>query len=120
MLEKSKPLTLINSPSNGGQTAQICIVGEIDEWKKPQKKPKKNIISDIINNIKPILNPFRTKFVWKSGSTVGLPAYKNIPFQKLKKLILEVAPSEIAFELHKKKIPKNKSKGAIQNKWIWH
>jgi hypothetical protein len=30
------------------------------EWKKAQKKPKNNIISDAINNQKPNFNPLRT------------------------------------------------------------
>ncbi len=41
----------------GGQTAPIQIAGDTLEWKKAQKKLKKNIISETINNKKPIRSP---------------------------------------------------------------
>jgi hypothetical protein len=45
---------------NGGQTAPIQIEGDTLEWKNAQKKPKKNIISDTMNKIKPNRKPFWT------------------------------------------------------------
>jgi hypothetical protein len=47
----------------GGQSIPISAVGERALWKKAQKKEKKNIISDSINNIKPIFSPRTTKEV---------------------------------------------------------
>jgi len=42
---------------SGGQTAPISKVGDKLEWKNAQKNAKKNIISETINNIIPILSP---------------------------------------------------------------
>jgi hypothetical protein len=42
----------------GGHTAPKKIEGDKLEAKYAQKKPKKNIISEPINKIKPIFNPF--------------------------------------------------------------
>jgi hypothetical protein len=47
----------------GGHIDPISIVGAKLEWKKAQKKEKKNIISEIINKIIPIFNPICTVFV---------------------------------------------------------
>jgi len=47
----------ISKPA-GGKTPPISCVGPKLEWKNAQKKPKKNIISDTINKIIPIFNPF--------------------------------------------------------------
>jgi hypothetical protein len=44
----------------GGQIAPISIVGPKEEWKKAQKKEKKNITSEVINNNIPYLNPLCT------------------------------------------------------------
>jgi hypothetical protein len=44
----------------GGHTHPISIVGFKLEWKKAQKKAKKNITSEIMNKIIPILKPFLT------------------------------------------------------------
>jgi len=41
----------------GGQTPPITILGLKLEWKNAQKKAKKNIISETINKIIPILKP---------------------------------------------------------------
>jgi hypothetical protein len=52
----------------GGQTLPILKTGAILEWKKPQKKAKKNIISDIINKTMPSFKPFWTIIVcWLSN-----------------------------------------------------
>ena len=37
-------------------------------WNQPQKTAKNNIISEEINNKKPILKPFTTNFVWSPRS----------------------------------------------------
>ena len=47
----------------GGQTPPISIEGEVLEWKKAQKKAKKNITSETINKTIPIRNPYSTGFV---------------------------------------------------------
>ena len=41
----------------GGQTVPSSMVGANAEWKKAQKKPKKNITSDTTNKINPNFNP---------------------------------------------------------------
>ncbi len=41
----------------GGQIAPISTVGPKEEWKKAQKKEKKNITSDVMNNNIPNLKP---------------------------------------------------------------
>jgi hypothetical protein len=49
----------------GGKIEPTSIEGHNAAWKKAQKKPKNNINSEAINNIKPKRNPKRTGFVWK-------------------------------------------------------
>lgn len=49
----------------GGQDWPISILGEREEWKKAQKKEKKNKISEIINKIIPIRMPLYTIEVWR-------------------------------------------------------
>jgi hypothetical protein len=44
----------------GGQTAPISTVGPKEEWKKAQKKEKKNNTSDVINKSIPHLKPLCT------------------------------------------------------------
>jgi len=44
----------------GGQTPPTLCTGAILEWKKAQKKAKKNITSDTINRSTPSLSPFWT------------------------------------------------------------
>lgn len=48
----------------GGQLIPTSIAGERLEWKKAQKKEKKNNISETINNIKPNFKPVKTFLVW--------------------------------------------------------
>ena len=48
----------------GGQIEPISIEGAKLEWKKAQKKAKKNIISETINKIIPYLKPVCTALVW--------------------------------------------------------
>jgi hypothetical protein len=48
----------------GGQTDPRSTLGEMLAWKKAQKKAKKNIISETIKRITPILSPRRTIEVW--------------------------------------------------------
>lgn len=55
---------LSGSIPKGGHTTPISIEGDKLLWKKAQKKEKKNRISDIINNKKPIFNPFTVILVW--------------------------------------------------------
>jgi hypothetical protein len=57
VLSNGNPHGLIVFIPNGGQTAPIYIDGIKLEWKKLQKKAKKNIISDTINSTIPILRP---------------------------------------------------------------
>jgi len=51
---------LITSIITGGQIPPIWAEGTKLAWKKAQKKPKKNIISEIINNNIPTNKPRRT------------------------------------------------------------
>jgi hypothetical protein len=48
----------------GGQQHPSSGVGERLLWKNAQKKPKKNIISEVINKIIPQRNPVTTGVVW--------------------------------------------------------
>lgn len=57
---------------NGGHTAPIQIEGETLEWKKAQKKLKKNITSETINKIKPIFNPRCTALVWRPSKVASI------------------------------------------------
>ena len=41
----------------GGQIAPMATLGAKLQWKKAQKKPKKNITSETMNNIIPARNP---------------------------------------------------------------
>lgn len=70
---------------NGGQTAPIQIAGEILEWKKAQKNPKKNIISDTINKTKPILNPLCTAKVWRPSKVASIITSHNQLIKEKKK-----------------------------------
>lgn len=54
---------IVKIPS-GGKIEPISIAGHKDAWKKAQKKPKKSITSEVINNINPYFNPDLTTFVW--------------------------------------------------------
>jgi len=47
---------------NGGQDWPNSTVGEILLWKKAQKKEAKNKISETMNKIMPVFNPFITKY----------------------------------------------------------
>lgn len=49
---------------NGGHINPISIEGDKELWKNAQKKLKKNKISEIINNKKPIFKPFTVAKVW--------------------------------------------------------
>ena len=49
---------------SGGQLNEMSAVGEREEWKNAQKKLEKKQISEIINNIIPIFNPFVTYELW--------------------------------------------------------
>ena len=55
----------------GGQTLPIWIAGTIDEWKKAQKKAKKNITSDTINKTIPIRCDFCTAVVWRPSNVAS-------------------------------------------------
>ena len=50
--------------TKGGQTQPIPIEGDKLQWKKAQKKLKKNIISDAMNKDIPNLTPCWTLNVW--------------------------------------------------------
>ena len=55
----------------GGQTLPIWIAGTIDEWKKAQKKAKKNIISDTMKRTIPIRWDFCTAVVWRPSNVAS-------------------------------------------------
>jgi hypothetical protein len=56
---------LIADTPNGGQRMPVSKLGASLEWKKAQKKEKKNNTSDAIKRIIPQRKPLTTKFVWK-------------------------------------------------------
>lgn len=64
VFNKGSAQGLIGWIPSGGQTAPIQIDGDTLEWKKAQKKLKKNIISETINKIKPRRSPVWTANVW--------------------------------------------------------
>jgi len=71
---------------NGGHTAPIQIDGETLEWKKAQKKLKKNMISETINKTKPIRNPFCTAKVWRPSNVASIIISQNqLMIEKKKK-----------------------------------
>lgn len=53
VLQKGNHKLSTGRPSIKGQILPSWILGSIEEWKKPQKKLKKNIISDTINKKNP-------------------------------------------------------------------
>lgn len=61
VLSRGTEKGLIGSIPGGGQVQAICGVGARLLWKKAQKKPKKNMISEIIKRIIPNFSPLRTK-----------------------------------------------------------
>ena len=64
VFKKGSPHGFKTSIPAGGQTAPIQIEGFRLQWKKAQKKPKKNIISDVINKIIPNFKPLWTSGEW--------------------------------------------------------
>jgi hypothetical protein len=57
VFKKGNSKGLRTSISLGGQTQPMATEGDKLEWKKAQKKPKKNIISETINKITPERRP---------------------------------------------------------------
>lgn len=57
VFNKGSPHGFNTSIPSGGQIHPIAIDGANEQWKKAQKKAKKNIISETINNIIPNRNP---------------------------------------------------------------
>jgi hypothetical protein len=60
VFNKGKPQGFKTSIPAGGQIQPIATEGAKLQWKKAQKKPKKNITSETINKIIPARNPFCT------------------------------------------------------------
>jgi hypothetical protein len=60
VFNKGYSITLIISIPIGGQISPKTIEGLSAEWKKAQKKPKKSIISEAMNNKNPLFKPMRT------------------------------------------------------------
>jgi len=77
VLNKGKSKTGITCKPTGGHIEPISIEGHKAEWKKAQKKPKNNIISDAIKKIKPVFKPFLTTLVWSPLITASLEISKN-------------------------------------------
>ena len=90
VLNKGKSNTGITWRPTGGQIDPISIEGHNAEWKKAQKKPKNNIISDAIKKINPIFKPFLTILVWWPSTTASLDISKN---QKIDVTIIIIMPS---------------------------
>ena len=75
----------------GGQTPPISIAGAILEWKKAQKKAKKNITSETINKTIPIRKPYSTGFVcWPSKVPSRTTSRHHVNIIKTKKLKLKL------------------------------
>ena len=73
VFHKGDPHALIVDTAVGGQIHPIPILGDKTQWKKPQKKLKKNITSDTINKHIPNRIPSWTLEVWwpsKVASTI--------------------------------------------------
>lgn len=64
VFNKGTPKGFNGCTLTGGHTAPKKIEGDKLEAKYAQKNPKKNIISEPINNIKPIFKPLWTIIVW--------------------------------------------------------
>jgi len=81
----------------GGHTVPIAIEGDKLKWKKPQKKAKKNITSETINNAIPYLSPVLTTFVWcpcPDSLTTVINQLNNTPM-KIKNAICINNPSKL-------------------------
>jgi hypothetical protein len=63
VLNNGNSKTEITLKPTGGQIVPTSIDGLKAEWKNAQKKPKNNIISEVIKNKKPNFNPCLTIFV---------------------------------------------------------
>lgn len=63
VLNKGNSNTSIGNTPSGGNTDPNSIAGFKAALKNAQKKPKNNIISEIINKIKPKRSPSLTAFV---------------------------------------------------------
>jgi len=63
-LKKGKPVVGIIFIPKGGYIKSNTTEGENEEWKKAQKKPENNIISEKINNKNPFFKPILTTSVW--------------------------------------------------------
>ena len=77
VLNKGKSNTGITCKPTGGKIDPISTDGHNAAWKKAQKKPKNNIISDAIKKINPVFNPFLTILVWSPLTTASLDISKN-------------------------------------------
>jgi hypothetical protein len=64
VLKKGNANTGIGSIPAGGHEVEKIIDGLKEAWKKAQKKPKNNIISDNINSKNPETRPLFTTKVW--------------------------------------------------------
>jgi N-glycosylase/DNA lyase len=60
VFKNGRPQGFIGSIPKGGHIPPIHIDGDKALWKNAQKKEKKNITSDTINNFIPSFNPFLT------------------------------------------------------------
>lgn len=64
VFNKGTPQGLKGIIERGGQTKPISKVGDKLEWKKAQKKARKNMISETIKRIIPKRKPIWTEWVW--------------------------------------------------------
>ena len=74
MLRKGNPQGFMGCIPTGGHTPPIQIEGDNALWKKVQKKEKKNITSEAINNFIPSFIPFLTCIVWLFLDSVMISA----------------------------------------------
>src|SRR4051794_10774413 len=86
----------------GGQTQPIATAGERLEWKKAQKKPTKNIISETIKRITPYRCPCCTLTVWCPSKVASVTTSVNQRYIAVNKLINPIIkikePNELVHE----------------------
>lgn len=86
VFKKGNSKGLMTSTPLGGQIQPIETAGDRLEWKKAQKKPKKNIISEKINKTTPYLKPCCTLRVWCPSKVASVTISVNQRYKAKPKL----------------------------------
>jgi hypothetical protein len=77
VFNRGKPQALIVTIPTGGQTQPIPELGDRVQWKKAQKKLKKNMTSDAINRHIPKRIPCCTFWVWFPSKVASTTISEN-------------------------------------------